>query len=66
MTIKVIDTTPSSKIVKQVICDNCGCTLEYVPVDIVERKYSCMGENCKDGYIQCPQCLNKISVKTFF
>ncbi len=55
--VKIIDATPHKSVVKQVICRNCGCTLEYVPCDIkttTSRDYG--GGTDVFKYIECPSC----------
>lgn len=59
--IKVIDKTPHKSVVKQVVCDNCGVTLEYVPADIKSQSYSDYGGGHNtDYYIDCPDCNHRV------
>jgi hypothetical protein len=34
MAIRIIDPGPHKSVVKEVICQNCGATLEYTPADV--------------------------------
>lgn len=61
--VKIISDVPHASVIKQTICKNCGCTLEYTPNDIKERietDYT----GYKDTYcvIECPKCNNNIRV----
>lgn len=63
MAVKIINDKPDAKVVKQVICRNCGVTLEYVPADTREEKrtdYTGDADNYK--VIDCPKCNHKITV----
>jgi 5-methylcytosine-specific restriction endonuclease McrA len=63
MAIKIIDTTPSPKVVKQVICQHCGVTLEYTPADTRKqtiRDYGGGSDTYK--FIDCPKCNHAINV----
>lgn len=61
--IKIIDTKPHKSVVKEVVCKNCGSTLEYTPSD-VKRDYSTdyTGDRDYYNYINCPSCSHKIVV----
>jgi ribosomal protein S27E len=63
--VKVISTEPHHTVVKQVVCKNCGATLEYVPRDIKSRTYSDYGGSDTDYFIKCPPCGNEIYVKRY-
>ena len=61
--VRIIDTTPDKSVVKQDICKNCGCTLEYVPKDVktvASKDYS--GATDLLRYIECPSCKAHIVV----
>ena len=62
--IKIIDTKPHKSVVKEVVCKNCGSTLEYTPADI-ERSYSTDYTGGRDYYnfIKCPCCYKEVGVK---
>lgn len=62
--IKIIDTNPHKSVVKEVVCKNCGSTLEYTPSD-VQRSYTTDYTGDKDYYnfIKCPSCSHEIVVK---
>lgn len=61
--IKVIKSEPHPSVVKQVLCRNCGATLEYAPAD-VKQDYSTDYTGGRDyyKYIKCPSCNNKAHV----
>lgn len=61
--IKVIKSEPHPTVVKQVLCRNCGATLEYAPVD-VKQDYSIDYTGGRDyyNYIECPCCNHKAHV----
>lgn len=65
MTIRVIKTEPHPSVVKQVICRNCGATLEYTPNDIKED-YSTDYTGGRDyyRYIPCPPCGHQVHVRS--
>ena len=63
MTITIINATPAKEVVKQVVCRNCGVTLEYTPNDVKEsRRTDYTG--CVDVYkvIGCANCNASITV----
>lgn len=61
--VKIIKQGPDRSVVKEVICRDCGATLEYVPIDIKSRSYMEI-DGCRDtlNYIICPQCNKEIRV----
>jgi hypothetical protein len=62
--VRVVKTEPAPSVVKEVVCRNCGVTLEYVPNDVkseIHRNYG--GESYRYDYIQCPACANKVGVR---
>jgi hypothetical protein len=66
MTVKIIKTEPDPKVVKQVVCRNCGVTLEYVPRDVksqVTHDYG--GGSDTDYFIECLACAKKVYVKPY-
>jgi hypothetical protein len=61
--IRVIKEEPAKSVVKEVICRNCGVTLEYTPADIlskIETDYG--GGRDKVNYIPCPRCMHHVNV----
>jgi ribosomal protein S27E len=62
--VTVVKTEPHSSVVKEVICKNCGATLQYTPVDVKED-YSTDYTGGRDyfKYINCPPCGKKVTVK---
>jgi DNA-directed RNA polymerase subunit RPC12/RpoP len=62
--IRVIDDKPHPSIVKQVICRNCGSTLEYTPNDVtIDWSTDYTGSRDASNYINCPKCSKRIGVK---
>lgn len=66
MVVKVVKAEPDSKIVKEVVCQTCGCTLQYVPNDVktYQASYYYDGSNDTEYYIDCanPECSNRVFV----
>lgn len=61
--VKIIDDNPHKSVVKQVICRNCGCTLEYVPNDIkIFTSTDYVGGTDVVKYIECPSCKAEVVV----
>ena len=55
--VKVISIEPHPDVVKQVVCKNCGSTLEYTPQDIFVKTWvDYGGDTNKTQYIECPTC----------
>jgi len=66
MVIRVIDPNPHKSVVKEVICRNCGATLEYTPADVQSYTHHDYGGGSDVVcYIPCPQCQNKQTVRSF-
>ncbi len=60
----VVSVVPHPSVVKEVICRNCGATLQYVPKDIQSRTYKDYdGGSNTDYFINCPPCGEKVFVK---
>lgn len=60
---RVISRDPHHSVVKQIICKNCGVTLEYVPADVKSKTISdYTGCNETVKFIKCPECNNTITV----
>ena len=56
MAVRVVNPEPDKSVIKQVICQNCGATLEYVPRDVQSKTVYCMTESESITFIECPQC----------
>lgn len=55
--IKVISTVPHKTVVKEVVCDHCGATLEYTPNDVVKQQWTdYSGDINVTSFIVCPNC----------
>lgn len=57
MIVKVIEEKPDPSVVKRIICQNCGVTLEYVPNDVKSFHGTDMSGG-PDGseWVVCPKC----------
>jgi len=65
MTIKIINQEPSREVVKQIVCKNCGVTLEYTPNDIREEKRTdYTGDSDIYKLIDCANCNAVLTVST--
>ena len=61
--VTVVSTVPHPSVVKEVVCKNCGATLQYVPADInVKNVSDYMGDIERVRYIVCPPCAHEIRV----
>lgn len=61
--IRIIDEKPHHSVVKEVICRNCGVTLEYTPADVQENSYTDYGGGGGvQGLIGCLKCSKPIVV----
>jgi len=62
--VRIVKQDPHPSVVREVVCRNCGATLEYVPAD-VKSKYVRDYDGCSDTYshIMCPNCSKQVSVK---
>ncbi len=57
MAIVIIKKEPDPKIFKEVICKNCGVTLQYLPMDEISAfHYDYDGGSDEYKYIVCPNC----------
>jgi hypothetical protein len=64
MAVVVVDKGPDPSVVKKVICQKCGATLEYTPLDVRHSSSTDMdGGYDTRSYIKCPQCKEIIDVK---
>jgi ribosomal protein S27E len=64
--VTVVSTVPHPSVVKEVVCRNCGATLNYVPADI-QNKVVGDYTGGKDTYyfIECPPCKHQQPVKGY-
>lgn len=61
--VTVVSTVPHQSVVKQVVCRNCGATLEYVPADVKEHRWRDYGNSLNiEKNIECPACTYTINV----
>lgn len=64
--VTVVSTTPHASVIKEVICKNCGSTLQYVPADIKEEVHiDYTGGRDTYHHIICPPCGHKVNVKRY-
>ena len=64
--VRVVKQEPHPSVVKEVICRNCGATLEYVPADVQNRIVSdYTGDRETIHFIVCPPCGNQVTVKGY-
>ena len=64
--VTVVSTVPHPSVVKEVVCRNCGSTLNYVPADVKEEVHRDYGGGSDTYYhIQCPPCGHKQTVKGY-
>ena len=66
MAVKIIRPDPDPRISKQVVCGNCGATLEYVPADVKRRDghdYGGGPDGCE--WVDCPQCNDKAIIRSW-
>lgn len=63
--VTVVSTVPHPSVVKEVICRNCGATLQYVPADVRE-KIECDYTGGRDvvKVITCPPCGHEVAVRS--
>jgi uncharacterized protein with PIN domain len=64
--VTVVSKQPHASVIKETICRNCGCTLQYVPRDIKQRTVSdYLGDRDIIKYIECPECNDQVTVKGY-
>ena len=58
--VEVINTIPDKDVKKQIVCRNCGVTLEYLPFEVKEYHGTDIGGG-PDGqkWVDCPNCGKK-------
>lgn len=64
--VKVISTDPDKTVTKEIVCRNCGATLEYVPNEVQSRHGTDYGGG-PDGeeWVNCPNCGQKAIIKSW-
>lgn len=64
--VRIVKTEPDPSVVKQVVCKNCGATLEYTPQDVRERHGKDIGGGPDgDKSIICPNCNDKVVLESW-
>ena len=55
--VKVKQAEPHKSVIKEVICQNCGATLEYTPNDVQSDKWKDIsGGSAGKEWVNCPNC----------
>jgi hypothetical protein len=63
MAVKVIDDKPDASVVKRVVCQKCGVTLEYLPQDVRKTTHTdYSGDTDEYFWVDCPNCKHANSV----
>jgi len=61
--VRIIKTEPDKSVVKEVICKNCGVTLEYTPKDKqVDYSTDYLGGRDHYSFICCPNCTDRVLI----
>lgn len=64
--VRIVSTQPHPSVVKEIVCKNCGATLEYIPADIVSTiTTDYTGGKDTSYYISCPPCGKEVYVKRY-
>lgn len=50
------------KIEKHVTCDQCAAIVSYLPLEVKQARYTCMGDPSGHDYVACPACRNEIRI----
>lgn len=62
--VHVVSLTPPPEMLKEVVCRNCGATLQYMPNEVKSQYYRDYGGGGDTEYwIDCPPCGKKVTVK---
>jgi len=63
--VEIVSKEPHRSVVKEVVCQGCGYTLNYVPIDVKEDYTSdYLGDKDYYKYILCPNCTTRVAVKS--
>lgn len=64
--VTVVSKPPARSVVKEIVCQNCGSTLEYVPRDIEKQvTVDYGGGRDIDYFIRCPECSERVTVRNY-
>lgn len=59
--ITIINSAPAASVVKRMVCQECGVTLEYTPKDVKSCTHAdYTGSKDTYYYIECPACSSKV------
>lgn len=62
--VRVVKTEPDPSVVKQVICQDCGAKLEYVPNEVQSVSgYDYSGGSDGYTYVDCPNCQGRAVIR---
>jgi hypothetical protein len=66
MTVKIIKLKPHREVAKQIVCRECGATLEYVPNDVKSYHGTDYGGG-PDGctWVNCPNCKKRAIIASW-
>lgn len=60
--IKVIKKEPAPSAIREVVCRNCGATLQYMNADVQERTVrDYTGDSDQYRWIVCPECKAEVT-----
>ena len=51
-----IEAPPKPEALLYATCSGCKCRLSYAPIDVKNRRVSCMGDVDTYYYVTCPGC----------
>lgn len=55
--LNIVSRVPHKSVVKEAVCRNCGCTIEYTPNEVTHSVSYDYGGGCDDyKYFKCPNC----------
>lgn len=60
MTVRVIDTNPDRRVVREIVCGSCGKALEYVPGDVYETPRKRRRGQANLRWIVCASCYRDV------
>jgi len=62
--VTVVSKEPDRSVIKEVICRQCGATLNYTPIEVKEDYTSdYLGDKDYYNYITCPNCSSEVRVR---
>jgi hypothetical protein len=66
MAVKIVNEEPDPAVVKRAVCRHCGVKVEYLPIDVKERRGTDIGGG-PDGctWVDCPRCSKQIILSSW-